>query len=67
MRAVEKSPKYCPASALGGEVEPERTKASPKPGLVEISGRMEKMNWVENEVEMVELGVFLKLKGMRAG
>lgn len=67
--AVEKRPKYCPARASGGEVEAERTKARPKPGLVEISRRMEKMNWVEKEVEMAdELGLLLGfLKGMSEG
>lgn len=40
----------------GGEVELERTKARPKPGLVSICGRMEKTNWVEKDVSAVEFG-----------
>lgn len=46
-------PKYWLASAPGGEVVLQRTKARPKPGLVAICGKMEKTKEVENE-EMVE-------------
>lgn len=56
--ALEKRPKYWPARELLGSVELERTKAMPKPGLDEISGKTEKMNWVEKEVRS-ELGGFL--------
>lgn len=50
-----KTPKYWPPRALGKEVEVERKKARPKPGLVEIWGRIEKMNWVEKEMVELEL------------
>lgn len=61
--ALLKIPKYCPGSAPGGEVELERTKARPKPGLVLISGRIEKTNEVEND-EMFEAESFI---GIREG
>lgn len=69
--ALLKSPKYCPATAPAGEVELERTKAMPKPGLFWIWGRIEKIKEVENE-EMVVLLLLLfmwlfLLMGSRVG
>lgn len=55
--ATEKRPKYWPERAPSGAVEPERTKARPKPGLVVMSGKTEKTNWVEKEDKVVELEV----------
>lgn len=63
--ALEKRPKYCPDKAPSGEVEPDKTKASPKPGLELISGRTEKTNWVEKEDKVVEFGA--GLIGIRDG
>ena len=54
---MEKRPKYWLARAPGGEVELERTKARPKPGLSLISGRIEKTKEVENEATAVEFEV----------
>lgn len=53
--ALVKIPKYWLAIAPGGEVELERTKQRPKPGLVEISGKTEKTNDVEKEEREDEL------------
>lgn len=38
-------------------MEPERTKAMPNPGLELISGKTEKINWVEKDDRVVELEV----------
>lgn len=59
-----KRPRYWPERALGGEVELERAKTRPKPGLVLSWGKMEKTNEVEKEeIVAVELevvgGVFI--------
>lgn len=54
--ALENRPKYWPARAPFGEVELVRTKARPKPGLVQIWGSIEKTNEVEKELRVVELG-----------
>lgn len=57
--ALVKSPKYWLARAFGGEVELERTKQRPKPGLEAMSGRIEKTKEVEKEVREEELEVGL--------
>lgn len=48
-----KRPKYWLEIAFGGEVELERTKQRPKPGLVDMSGRMEKTKEVEKDESRV--------------
>lgn len=47
--AFVKIPKYWLAKAPGGEVELERTKQRPNPGLLESSGKTEKTKAVEKE------------------
>lgn len=56
-----KRPKYWPAMTPGGEVELERTKAKPKPGLVATSSKIENTNEVEKEeiVEEFEVGFII--------
>lgn len=63
--ALVKMPKYWLARAPGGEVELERTKQRPKPGLVEICGRTEKTKAVEKEerVEELEVGIMRRVVG----
>ena len=66
--ALVNRPKYWLAMAPGGSVVLERTKARPKPGLVEICGKMEKTKEVEKE-EMEEelLEVFVLSMGILTG
>ena len=60
-----KIPKYWLARAPGGEVELERTKQRPKPGLLESSGKTEKTKDVEKEerVEELEVGIMERVVG----
>lgn len=51
--ALVKRPKYWLAIAPGGDVELERQKQRPKPGLVDMSGRTEKTKEVEKEESRV--------------
>jgi len=53
-----KSPKYWLASAPRGEVVFDSTKARPKPGLEEISGKIENTKEVEKEEMVEELELF---------
>lgn len=52
-----KRPKYWPAITPGREVELERTKAIPKPGLVATSNKIENTKEVEKEEIVVEFEV----------
>ena len=61
--ALVNRPKYWLARAPGGLVVLQRTKARPKPGLVEICGKMEKTKEVEKE----EMEEFVLVMGILMG